>query len=119
MGRLIDWIAPYKWLAMAAAVLTVVAGLLWYRASLINDGRAQVQAQWDDAIERARLLQAAANATATTEYVQAAQTAQTVYRDRIKEVIKYVPIENTSCPVDPEFERLYNAASAAGQPGAK
>ena len=111
--------APYKWLAMAVVVLAVVAGLLWYRASLINDGRAQVQAQWDDAIERARLLQAAANASATTEYVRAAQTAQTVYRDRIKEVIKYVPNPNTSCPADLEFERLYNAASAAGQPSAK
>ena len=34
---------------------------------------------------------------------------ETKYKDRIKEVIRYVPTSGTVCPADPEFVRLFNA----------
>jgi hypothetical protein len=115
------WVKP---LLTLIAVSAVVAALLWYRHSLVEqgrgEGRAEVQGSWDAAVRESKRLQAQANTVATAELVKIVEVEKRVYQDRIKKVIQYVPAPATTCPTDADFERLFNdAASPASGAGAK
>jgi sugar phosphate permease len=117
-------LAPYRAAIYAGALVAIVAALLWYRASLVEqgrvEGRTEVQAQWDKAVQQAKDQQAQANTAATAELVKIVEVEKLVYQDRIKKVNVYVPAPATSCPIDADFERLFNnTASPAGGAGAK
>jgi hypothetical protein len=117
-------LAPYRLALYAGALVAVVAALLWYRASLVEqgrvEGRAEVQERWDKAVQQAKDQQAQSNTVATAELVKIVEVEKLVYQDRIKKVTEYVPAPATSCPNDPDFERLFNnTASPAGGASAK
>ena len=80
-------------------------------------GKEQVQKEWDAAIESARTVQADQNESATGKQSEEVQTAKTIYIDRIREVTKYAPAENSSCPADPDFVRLFNDGGAESRSG--
>jgi hypothetical protein len=95
----------------------VAGGWLWHgwqvdgvRDTAFKAGQAEVQARWDVASKRAIDAQSDQNSTATKEVIVTETVTQTKYRDRIKEVIRYVPKPDTTCPADPEFVRLFNGA---------
>jgi hypothetical protein len=102
-----------------------VWGVLTWHAGQVSDvydsgvaaGRTEVQAQWDQATKEATEAQAAQNTAATSATATEVEVVRTVFRDRIKEVTRYVPNPDTHCPADPEFVRLFNggAASPAGE----
>lgn len=75
-------------------------------------GKEQVKKEWDAAIESAKTVQADQNESATGKQSEEVQTAKTIYIDRIREVTKYAPAENSSCPADPDFVRLFNDGGA-------
>lgn len=105
-----SWVKP---VAVAVTVTAVLAGLLWYRAALIQRGRDEVRAKWQLSIKQAQDAQAKANTTATAETVKIIEVEKLVYRDRIQKVKSYVPTPATSCPVDADFKRMFNVASPA------
>ena len=76
---------------------------------LIGVGEKRVQAKWDKAKSEAIEIQGEQNTTATKEVIVTETITETKYRDRIKEVIRYVPKPGTTCPADDEFVRLFNA----------
>lgn len=83
-------------------------------------GKKEVQTKWDAAIDSAKNLQGEQNDSATGKQTEEVQTAKTVYIDRIKEVTKYVPAQNSSCPADDNFVRLFNDGGAeSGSAGPK
>lgn len=73
------------------------------------DGQAEVQARWDKARLEAQDKQDKQVDQATETLVQEVEVIKTVYRDRMKEVVKYVPSPGANCPADPDFVRLFNA----------
>ncbi len=110
MGRLLDLMSPTRW-ALAGAVLLALIGALWgIHAAGVSTGRAEVQAQWDRAKVEAQAKQAEQNTAATKEVIVTETVIETKYKDRIKEVIKYVPTPGTTCPADPDFVRMFNDA---------
>ena len=102
---------------LTAGGALVAGGWLWHgwqvdgvRDTAFKAGQAEVQARWDVASKQAIDAQSAQNNTATKEVIVTETVTQTQYRDRIKEVIRYVPRPDTTCPADPEFVRLFNGA---------
>lgn len=110
MTDLLAWFNPSRWIALAVIVSAIGAGYAWHRNSLINIGRAEVQAQWDRAKVEAQAKQVEQNTAATKEVIVTETVIETKYKDRIKEVIRYVPTPGTTCPADPDFVRLFNDA---------
>ncbi len=107
----------YGGLLVAGAALSTGA-YLWHgwRVDGLHDeafaaGQAEVQARWDAAKKAAISTQAGQNTAATKEVIVTETVTQTQYRDRIKEVIRYVPKPDTVCPADPEFVRLFNGTN--------
>ena len=107
----------YGGLLAAGAALSTGA-YLWHGRQVdgLHDeayaaGQAEVQARWDAAREQATDTQAGQNTEATKEVIVTETVTQTQYRDRIKEVIRYVPKPDTVCPADPEFVRLFNGTN--------
>lgn len=45
---------PYRWLAAGVVVASMVSGFFWYRHTLIQDGREQVQAEVQKAVQKQR-----------------------------------------------------------------
>ncbi len=90
---------------IAATVAAVVSGLLWYRHALIEQGRAECQANVQRAIAQ---QQALANQNAAI-YEAQQQKTRIEYRTRVKEVVKNVPI-NHSCDLPNGTVRLLNNA---------
>lgn len=43
MTKLLELLNPYRWLAALIVVAVIVGGFLWYRASLISEGRKQAE----------------------------------------------------------------------------
>jgi len=78
-----------------------------YKAGF-DAGAAEVQSKWDSAVNSAKEVQSGMNDAATTTQAEETQTAKTIYIERIKEVTRYAPAQNTSCPVDADFVRLFN-----------
>lgn len=106
--------------ALALVGLAIWGAITWHDnkvddiyTSGLDAGRKEVQAQWDKATEEATAAQAAQNETATTTMTTEVEVVRTVFRDRIKEVTRYVPNPDTHCPADPEFVRLFNGATAS------
>lgn len=85
-----------------------VVGYERLREHWIDLGRAEVQAAWD--VEKAKANEAAADrgAKASNDFSSGKRKSEIRYIETIKEVEKYVPAENTTCPYDAEFVRLYN-----------
>lgn len=99
---------PYRWLIGGALVAALVGGFLWYRHSLIEQGRAECEEAHRVAAEAAAKTQQGQNEQATKEVIVTETVTETKYRDRIKEVIRYVPQTGTVCPADADFLRLFN-----------
>ena len=104
--------------ALLGAVLIGAAGV-WHnrqvaavKAEARRAGQAEVQARWDAARKLAQIEQDARTSAAETELVEKVTVVRNVYRDRIKEVTRYVPAPGTACPADAEFVRLFNGAAA-------
>jgi hypothetical protein len=72
--------------------------------------RAECEEAHRIAAEAAGKTQQGQNEQATKEVIVTETVTKTQYRDRIKEVIRYVPKPDTTCPADPEFVRLFNGA---------
>lgn len=106
---LLAWFNPTRW---AILVLSLIGlGLMAWAGieMLIGVGEKRVQAKWDKAKSEAIEIQGKQNTTATKEVIVTETITETKYRDRIKEVIRYVPKLGTTCPADDEFVRLFNA----------
>lgn len=100
----------YIRIALYAAVVASVGGGLWgLHRHGVNTGRADIQAQWDAAKAEAQATQDAQTETAAATLTEEVEAIRTVYKDRTKEVIRYVPT-TPHCPSDPDFIRLFNAA---------
>ena len=101
---------PTRW-AIAGGVLLALLLALWgLHRHGVNTGRAEVRAEWDQAKASAEAAQEQRTEQAAETLVQEVEVIRTVYRDRTKEVIKYVPSPATVCPADAEFVRLFNGA---------
>jgi hypothetical protein len=114
--------ASLKVYAIAAALGAALLGgaVLWHgyqvaavKAEAFKAGQADVQARWDVARQQAQAEQDKRTSAAESALVEEVEVVRTVYRDRIKEVTKYVPAPGSQCPADPEFVRLFNATAAA------
>lgn len=108
MKALLDWFNPTRWIALGVVVVAIVSGYLWHRNSLIEIGRAECEAAHKVAAAAAATVQAGQDTAATKEVIVTETITETKYKDRIKEVIRYVPTNGTVCPADPEFVRLFN-----------
>ena len=105
----------------ALAGLAILAGATWgalsWHAGKVDDaterdlsaGRAEVQARWDAAVADAKAAQQTKNTKATAAVATEVEVVRTVYKDRIKEVTRYVPNPDTHCPADDDFVRMFNA----------
>ncbi|HSH49485.1 MAG TPA: hypothetical protein VK991_12945 [Halomonas sp.] len=96
-----------------AVAVAAIAAFLWYRTSLIEQGREQARAKVERAIEQQR---AVAEENAAIYESQRAER-QIEYRDRAHEVVKYVPTDNTACDWSDDarrvFQRSIDSANAA------
>lgn len=104
----LKFLDPYRWLIGGVLVVALVGGLLYYRHSLIAQGRAECEEAHRVAAEEAAKTQQGQNEQATKEVIVTETVTETKYRDRIKEVIRYVPQAGTVCPADADFLRLFN-----------
>lgn len=102
---------PTRW-AIAGGVLLALLLALWaLHQHGVNAGREEVRAEWDKAKQTAQAVQDQRTELAADTLVQEVEVIRTVYRDRTKEVIKYVPNPATVCPADSDFVRLFNGAA--------
>lgn len=108
MLKLLD---PYRWLIGALIAAAVAGSAMWYRTSLIEKGREEVRAEWKKASAQAQTEQDQKTDAAEKTLTVEVEVVRTVYRDRTKEVIKYVPAPATHCPADDEFVRLFNGTA--------
>lgn len=99
---------PWRWVVALVCVAVVIGAFLWYRHSLIAQGRAECEEAHRVAAEEAAKTQQGQNEQATKEVIVTETVTETKYRDRIKEVIRYVPQAGTFCPADADFLRLFN-----------
>lgn len=90
---------------IAAAVAVILSGALWYRHALIAQGKAQCEANMQRLIQQQQVI---ANENSAV-YAHAEQKAQIIYRTRIKEVVKEVPV-NHACDVAPSVVDKLNSA---------
>lgn len=51
MNRLLAFLDPYRWLIAGVMALSLFGGFMWYRHSLIQEGRDQVKAEVAKAVE--------------------------------------------------------------------
>lgn len=111
------------WRAVAALALAaaMAAGYGWIRHAHMEQGRAEVRAEWAEE-RRQGELQAEIRREANRANARAAelqQVAQTVYRDRfitqtITE-IRHVTDPLAACPVPPDAVRMLNDAAACAR----
>lgn len=103
----------YKMIGVVVVLVAFVGAVLMWRASLIEQGREQTRAAVERAIEQQR---AAAEENAAIYESQRAER-RIEYRDRVREVVKYVPTDNTACDWSDDarrvFQRSIDAANAA------
>jgi hypothetical protein len=106
--------------ALALVGLAIWGAITWHDNKVdaiytggLEAGRKEVQAQWDKAVDEAKATQAAQNEEATTTAAVEVEVIRTVFRDRIKEVTRYVPNPDTHCPADDDFVRLFNGGAAS------
>lgn len=104
---------------VVVGVSLVIGGLAAYRAALIEDGRQEVRLEVAAAAEKAAIEQIANKAVAKAALTAAVAAEKLVYKTRIKEILVYVPSANTACPIDANFERLFNASGAPSTPSAE
>lgn len=112
--------AFFKVIAAACSVVPgwiwalILSGVIAYGAvrspQIREEGREEIRAQHRIDIAVAKDKQAGQNDSATKETIVTETVIETQYRDRIKEVIRYVPTPGTVCPADPDFVRLFNGA---------
>ena len=107
---LLSLMSPARWAIAGAVLLALLAALWGIHRHGYSAGAAAVRAEWDQAKATAQATQDAKTEQAAETLVQEVEVIRTVYRDRTKEVIKYVPSPATVCPADADFVRLYNAA---------
>ena len=93
-----------------AAVLALYGWGYW-------NGRDAVQTRWDAAtakqavaVAKTMIDQASTTAKIVTKYIRVKGETEIVTRTVEKEVIRYVDAPIPKCGIDPEFERLYDAA---------
>ena len=110
MTALLAWFSPTRWAILFGLLLALMAGLAGLHRHGVNTGREEVRAEWAQAREEAQAIQDAQAQAAAQVLTEEVEVIRTVYRDRIKEVTKYVPTAGTQCPADPEFVRLFNSA---------
>lgn len=108
MNAIIKLLDPYRWLIGGLLAFAVSAGVLWWRSSLIADGRALCEEEHRIALAKAQKAQGEENTVATKEVIKVETLIETKYRDKIKEVIKYVPSPATPCIADADFLRQFN-----------
>jgi len=111
MKNLLDLMNPTRWAIAGAVLLALLAALWGLHRHGYNAGAADVRAEWEEAKAAAQAVQDARTEQAAETLVQEVEVIRTVYRDRTKEVIKYVPAPATVCPADAEFVRLFNGAA--------
>ena len=103
----------YKLIGSVVALVAFVGGVLMWRASLIEQGREQARAAVERAIQQQR---AVAEENAAIYESQRAER-QIKYRDRVREVVKYVPTDNADCDWSDDalrvFQRSIDGANAA------
>lgn len=108
------WVRP---VLIAVTITTALSTLAWYRAELKNDGRSEARAECAAKSATAKSAQANKSAAASTALSKKVTGQEIAYKARIEEALIYVPNENTNCPIDPKFNRLYNATDAVSTPG--
>lgn len=102
----------------ALASAAALAGYLWHRGQLIELGRAEIRAEWELAKAQAEVKSSEAVQAQTTAHADDKNEIQIRYIERQKEVVKYVPSTDSSCPADADFVRLFNGP-ADGADGAE
>jgi hypothetical protein len=109
MTALLAWFSPTRWAILAGFLLALLAALAGLHRHGVNAGREEVRAEWAMAKANAQATQNAQAQAAEQVLSEETEVIRIVYRDRIREVIKYVPSPDTTCPADSEFVRLFNA----------
>jgi len=110
MKDLLSLMSPTRWAVLGAVLLALLAALWGIHRHGYSAGAAAIRAEWDQAKATAQATQDAKTEKAAEALVQEVEVIRTVYRDRTKEVIKYVPAPATVCPADADFVRLFNGA---------
>jgi hypothetical protein len=110
MINILNWFSPTRWAILAVVLLALLASLAGLHRHGVNSGREEVRKEWAQARESAQAEQDARTEQAAQILTEEVEVIRTVYRDRIKEVTKYVPTPGTACPADHEFVRLFNAS---------
>lgn len=104
--------------ATVAGVLLVWWGISAYNNSLRRQGYEQCQAEQKRLQGQAELVQLEQAKEAKTQHTEVVIEQVTVYKDRVKEVVKYVTPQNLPpCLPDPDFVRLYNQGRGSGPAG--
>lgn len=101
-----------------AAILLAWWGISAYNNSLRKQGYEKCQAEQKKLQEQAGLVQLEQAKEAQTQHTEVVIEQVTVYKDRVKEVVKYVTPQNLPpCLPDPDFVRLYNQGRGSGPSG--
>lgn len=115
MGIIARLIPIRGWLYLAAIIASILL-FMWYRHSLIEQGRHEQISAVQRAIAQQQVI-----ADQNAEVYQTQQTKTRIeYRTRVREVIKHVPI-NHSCDLPADTVGMLNSAiagdSSSGQSG--
>ena len=108
-----------QWKAVIAVIAVASLTLAWwqYRSGLIEMGRAECRAKVERAIEQQQRI--AEQNAALYEAGKAERRVE--YRDRVREVVKYVE-SDSACDWSPDAFRMLNSAITGadhpGEPGA-
>lgn len=108
MNELLGWFNPTRWAVLGVILAALGLGGYLYREHLIGLGYAKCQDEHKRAAEQAKSKQGGQNTAATKEVIKTETVIEYRYRDKIKEVISYVPASGTFCPADDAFLRVFN-----------
>jgi len=93
---------------IVAMLAAIVGGLYAVHRPGYNSGKESLQAEWDKEKADAQSVQDTQTDIADADLTKEVEVIRTVYRDRVKEVTRYVP--TGTCPADADFVSLFNAS---------
>ena len=108
------WLNPGRWILYLALAAALVAGYFAWADHIGDKREAQVRAQYQKQTDEANATRAAIGPPIAKKEAAAQEQIRTVFKTIIKEVPKYVSVND--CPMSPGFRVFHDAAANAQLP---